>query len=155
MGVALEGTGVRIEGVRAIEFGNLAEVSEIVIGEFVEHLGQGDGTHFVVVGSARAGRGGNGVEVDEEDAAKSNELFEMTGGGFLMSFFRRMRDESGKVGRVFEHDELGALVVEALNDGHVSEDFDDGPTVGSGLPTEKAGRQVAKQNFEDGGSFFK
>jgi hypothetical protein len=46
---------VGIESVSAIEFGDLAKVPEIMIGEFVEHLEKSDGAHFVVLTRTRAG----------------------------------------------------------------------------------------------------
>ena len=140
MGVALERTGVRIEGVGAVEFGDLADVTEIVIGEFVEHLGKSDRAHFVVLAGAGASGGGNGMEIGEKSAAKSDEFFKVTRGGFLLGILFGMRHEFWQAGMVFKHDELGALLVETLDDGHVSEDFKDGPAIGGRLPLEDAVR---------------
>jgi hypothetical protein len=39
MGIALEWARVGIEGMGAIEFGDLAKMAKIMIGEFVKHVG--------------------------------------------------------------------------------------------------------------------
>ena len=133
-----------IEGVSAIELGDLAKVAEIVIGEFVEHLGESDDAHFVVLAGAVAHGGRTGVEVGEEGAAKSDEFLKMAKGGFLLSLYFGMRNEFGQSGRMFEHDELRTLLVKALDDGHVSEDFGNGPAVGGGFPVEEVLREVSE-----------
>ena len=133
-----------IEGVGAVQFGDLAKVAEIVIGKFVEHLGESDGTHFVVLAGAVARGGRNGVEVGEEGTAKSDEVLEMAKGGFLVSLYLGMRNEFGQSGRMLEHDELRTLLVKALDDAHVNEDFGNGPAVGSGFPFEEILREVSE-----------
>jgi len=126
-----------IEGMGAIKFSDLAEMAEIVIGEFMKHLRERDGAHFVMLSGARASGCRNGVEVNKEGTTKCNELFEVPRSGFFMRFFRGMGHELGKFGRVFEHDEFGTLLVESFDDGQVREDFGNGPTVGRRLPGEK------------------
>ena len=61
-----------IERVRAVKFGNLTEMAEIVVGEFVEHLRQGDGTEFGVTPGPRRRGSGNRMEVEN----KGNKLLD-------------------------------------------------------------------------------
>ena len=78
IGVTLERPSVGIEGVGAVKFLDLAKMAEVVVGEFVKHLRESDGAHFVVLAGARAGAGGNGMQVREKGAAESGEFFEVT-----------------------------------------------------------------------------
>jgi len=144
MRIALEGSGVGIEGAGAVELSDLTEMAEIVIGEFMKHLRESDGAHFVMLAGARASGRGDGVEVGEEGAAKCNELFQVPCGRFLMHFFLRVGHEFGDFWRVFEHDEFGTLLVESFDNGQVRENFGDRPTVRRGLPGEKVFRQVSE-----------
>ena len=65
-----------------------------------------------------------------------------------------MRDEPWQDGRRLKHDEFGAQLVKAFDDGQVGEDFDDGPALGGGLPLEQILRQISKKDFKDGGAFL-
>jgi hypothetical protein len=40
MRIALEWAGERVEGMSAVKFGDLSQMAEIVIGEFVEQFGK-------------------------------------------------------------------------------------------------------------------
>ena len=66
---SLERSGVRIKGVCAVKFGQLAKVAEIVVGQFVEQLRHAYRPHFVVAAGASGCRGGNGVQEDNVGAA--------------------------------------------------------------------------------------
>jgi len=49
---------MRVESVRAIKFGDLAQVTEVVRSPLMEHLRKGDGAQLGVPGGAFAGRCG-------------------------------------------------------------------------------------------------
>ena len=85
---SLERSGVRIKGICAVTFREVAKVAEIVVGQFVEQLRHAYRPYFVVAAGASGGRGGNGVQEDNVGAAQGNEMFQMLTSGFPLKLSR-------------------------------------------------------------------
>src|SRR5262245_57053772 len=84
--VSAEGAGVGVEGACAVEFGDLADVAEVVRGPLVEHLFECDEAELGVLGGA-------GADVGRERSQKLNE-FSPRVGKTRQVFLRRAGGEA-------------------------------------------------------------
>lgn len=137
-----------IEGAGAHELGDLTEVAEIVIGELVEHVGDGDGAEFGMMADAGAGAGGDGVKKDEVGAAKNEEFAEMVAIGFGADGILRRGIVFLQVGLEIHDHDADAIAVGGFDGNEMGEDLGDGPAIRRGLPIEEIGGKAFEKGIE-------
>jgi hypothetical protein len=141
----LEGFGVRIKGTRAVKFRQLANVAEIVVGQFVEQLRHAYRPHLVVAARA-SGRGGDGVQEDNVCAAPGDETFQMLTSSLLMDFAFGRRDVLCQRVIVLHYDAANPLAVELF--GKMRQDLLNRSTLRRRFPLQYYWRSVMKKLFE-------
>ena len=146
--VSGEGACVGMERAGAVEFGDLADVAEVVGGPLIEHLFKRDEAELGMLGCA-------GADVGRERSQKLDELAPRVS-ETRQVFLRRARGETfgGRFvflqwRRVFENEAAYALGEAVFAVGEVREDFGDRPAIGRGLPARDIGCDAAKHRFED------
>src|SRR5260221_14611891 len=124
---------MRIESLRAVQLGDLPQVSEIVISKFVEQLQKGDGSHLRV--NTRSGAGGRRNSMPEEimGLAQRDKIFQILPRRFFPDFGFVWSDIFGQHGFLVDNDLFGAISVQMLNRQKVSQDFRYRPPLGDRL----------------------
>lgn len=73
-----------MKGLGAVEFGDLPEMAEVVVGKLVEHLRECDRAQLVMPADACGSGGGNSVKIEDEGPAESDKFLEVLTGGRLL-----------------------------------------------------------------------
>src|ERR1700757_2235733 len=102
------GRGKRIT---AVEFGNLPEVSEVVVGKFVQHLGKRNQAQFMVTPGACGRRGWHRMKKKDERPEQRHKLFAALPRNLLLQFGRRWSDVLCQLRLLFDHQKPRALLV--------------------------------------------
>src|SRR6516162_4161588 len=112
MGIPLERPGVRVKAVRTVQFGNLADMSEVMVGKFVEHLRKCNDAHRRMIPGACAGGRRNRMEKEHKGSAQSHQFFEVLT-RWLPRYVRlRRRYILRECRRFLDHHAAGALLVQ-------------------------------------------
>jgi len=127
---------------RAVQLGNLPQMAEIVVGQLMQHLREGNGPHLVVLACPLSRGRGDGVKVEYEGAPQCRELLEMLPRGFLEQLLLLRPHQRREHRRILEHHAARALVVQPLDHGHMPQHFGNAPPIGRGFPLQNLFREI-------------
>src|SRR5215831_1638084 len=154
LGILAEWSGVRVKAVRAIKFGNLADMTEVMIGKLMQHLRKCNCAHLGVNSGAGPGGGGHRMEKKDKGAAQGHQFFQVLPRRLFRDFGLRRRCVPWERRRFLDYDAARALLVQLFDHQQVGEHFGDRPAVCRWLPLEDLGGHVAQQQLEQTWGLF-